>query len=152
MKLYFLFCANTLLSCTQLFYIGFSCTYAITILTLTLAVGPLLCLLLSNVHTTEKRIPYKVIKVAMRCYGDKPRSFMQINPSGGIPVAIVKVDLYVHQFFTLLLFLFFPASLPLSLPYLPRPQLCNQFCCLPSLYFTLLTCFHLNFLVPFILA
>ena len=27
----------------------------------------------------------------MRCYGDKPRSFMQINPSGGIPVAVIKV-------------------------------------------------------------
>jgi glutathione S-transferase len=26
----------------------------------------------------------------MRCYGDKPRSFMQINPSGGIPVAVIK--------------------------------------------------------------
>eukprot|EP00596_Hydrurales_sp_CCMP1899_P004116 CAMPEP_0119039994 /NCGR_PEP_ID=MMETSP1177-20130426/9779_1 /TAXON_ID=2985 /ORGANISM="Ochromonas sp, Strain CCMP1899" /LENGTH=464 /DNA_ID=CAMNT_0007004597 /DNA_START=243 /DNA_END=1634 /DNA_ORIENTATION=+ len=38
----------------------------------------------------EKRIPYKVEKVAMRCYGDKPRSFIQINPGGGIPVAIVK--------------------------------------------------------------
>ena len=77
---------------------------------------------------------------------------MQINPSGGIPVAIVKVELYVHQFFTLLLFLFFPASLPLSLPYLPRPQLCNQFCRLLSLYFTLLVCLHLYFLAPFILA
>ena len=27
----------------------------------------------------------------MRCYGDKPQSFMKMNPSGGIPVAIVKV-------------------------------------------------------------
>ena len=27
----------------------------------------------------------------MRCYGDKPASFMKMNPSGGIPVAIVKV-------------------------------------------------------------
>ena len=26
----------------------------------------------------------------MRCYGNKPNSFMQINPSGGIPVAIIK--------------------------------------------------------------
>jgi glutathione S-transferase len=30
----------------------------------------------------EKRIPYKVEKVNMRCYGEKPRSFMQLNPSG----------------------------------------------------------------------
>lgn len=46
---------------------------------------------------TEKRIPYKVVKVAMRCYGDKPRSFMQMNPSGGIPVAIIKVGRWVGR-------------------------------------------------------
>ena len=38
----------------------------------------------------EKRIPYKVEKVPMRCYGDKPQSFYQLSPSGGIPVAIIK--------------------------------------------------------------
>ena len=42
------------------------------------------------VQLEEKRIPYKVIKVPMRCYGDKPASFMRINPSGGIPVATIK--------------------------------------------------------------
>jgi len=38
----------------------------------------------------EKRIPYIVEKVPMRCYGDKPQSFYQLSPSGGIPVAIIK--------------------------------------------------------------
>ena len=32
----------------------------------------------------------KVEKVPMRCYGEKPRSFFALNPSGGIPVAIIK--------------------------------------------------------------
>lgn len=38
----------------------------------------------------EKRIPYKVEKVPMSCYGDKPASFLRMNPSGGIPVATIK--------------------------------------------------------------
>lgn len=29
----------------------------------------------------EKRIPYVVQKVNMRCYGDKPKSFFSLNPS-----------------------------------------------------------------------
>ena len=41
-------------------------------------------------YLEEKRIPYKVIKVPMRCYGEKPRSFLSINPSGGIPVANIR--------------------------------------------------------------
>lgn len=41
-------------------------------------------------YLEEKRIPYKVIKVPMRCYGEKPKEFFRISPSGGIPVAIVK--------------------------------------------------------------
>jgi glutathione S-transferase len=36
------------------------------------------------------RIPYRVEKVNMRCYGDKPASFMRLNPSGGIPVANIR--------------------------------------------------------------
>ena len=32
----------------------------------------------------------KVEKVPMRCYGEKPRSFYALNPSGGIPVAIIR--------------------------------------------------------------
>ena len=38
----------------------------------------------------EKRIPYRVEKINLRCYGDKPASFFQINPSGGLPVATIK--------------------------------------------------------------
>ncbi|KAL3933238.1 MAG: hypothetical protein SGBAC_010485 [Bacillariaceae sp.] len=37
----------------------------------------------------EKKIPYKVEKVNMRCYGDKTREFMNMQPSGAIPVAII---------------------------------------------------------------
>ncbi|CAM9497065.1 unnamed protein product [Ectocarpus sp. 12 AP-2014] len=33
----------------------------------------------------EKRIPYR--KVPMRCYGDKPRWFSEVSPSGAVPVA-----------------------------------------------------------------
>ena len=38
----------------------------------------------------EKRIPYRVEKVNMRCYGSKPDWFMRMQPSGGIPVAKVN--------------------------------------------------------------
>ena len=37
----------------------------------------------------EKRIPYRVEKINMRCYGDKPASFLRMQPSGSIPVAII---------------------------------------------------------------
>ena len=37
----------------------------------------------------EKRIPYRVEKINMRCYGEKPPSFQRLQPSGAIPVAIV---------------------------------------------------------------
>jgi glutathione S-transferase len=36
-----------------------------------------------------KRVPYRVEKVNMRCYGDKPASFLRMQPSGNIPVAII---------------------------------------------------------------
>ena len=38
----------------------------------------------------EKRIPYRIEKIPLRCYGSKPASFMKINPSGGLPVATIK--------------------------------------------------------------
>ncbi|PSC72974.1 glutathione S-transferase [Micractinium conductrix] len=38
----------------------------------------------------EKRIPYVIEKINMRCYGDKPREFMQKVPSGLLPV--LEVD------------------------------------------------------------
>ena len=34
----------------------------------------------------EKRIPYVIEKINMRCYGDKPRDFMAKVPSGLLPV------------------------------------------------------------------
>lgn len=34
----------------------------------------------------EKRIPYTIEKINMRCYGDKPRSFLQKVPAGMLPV------------------------------------------------------------------
>ena len=34
-------------------------------------------------------ISYRVEKVNMRCYGDKPQSFLRLQPSGNIPVAVV---------------------------------------------------------------
>eukprot|EP00930_Biecheleria_cincta_P057696 TRINITY_DN4358_c2_g1_i10.p1 TRINITY_DN4358_c2_g1~~TRINITY_DN4358_c2_g1_i10.p1 ORF type:complete len:459 (+),score=71.01 TRINITY_DN4358_c2_g1_i10:82-1458(+) len=37
----------------------------------------------------EKQIPYKVEKINMNCYGDKPDSFRQIQPSGTLPAAII---------------------------------------------------------------
>ena len=37
----------------------------------------------------EKQIPYRIEKINMRCYGDKPPSFQKLQPSGQIPVAII---------------------------------------------------------------
>ncbi|KAL7523761.1 hypothetical protein ACHAXR_001594, partial [Thalassiosira sp. AJA248-18] len=37
----------------------------------------------------QKRIPYRVEKINMRCYGEKPASFQRMQPSGAIPVAII---------------------------------------------------------------
>jgi glutathione S-transferase len=34
----------------------------------------------------EKRIPYEIEKINMRCYGAKPRAFMEMVPSGLLPV------------------------------------------------------------------
>lgn len=42
----------------------------------------------------EKRIPYRVEKVNMRCYGEKPASFRNLQPSGAIPVAIIDGTVY----------------------------------------------------------
>jgi glutathione S-transferase len=41
-----------------------------------------------------KQIPYKVEKINMRCYGDKPASFTRLQPSGQIPVAIIDGKTY----------------------------------------------------------
>ena len=121
----------------------------IDIIILSPNIDPFLYQLLPDIHTTEKRIPYKVIKVAMRCYGDKPRSFMQINPSGGIPVAIVKVESRVENHIVMSIISSLSAiSIPSSLlPFLPlffltSSQPCNWSCCLPSFLFpSVLPCF-----------
>lgn len=42
----------------------------------------------------EKRIPYRIEKVNMRCYGEKPPSFMKMQPGGQIPVAIIDGRVY----------------------------------------------------------
>lgn len=42
----------------------------------------------------EKRIPYRIEKVNMRCYGEKPSSFLRLQPSGNIPVAIIDGTIY----------------------------------------------------------
>ena len=42
----------------------------------------------------ERRIPYRVEKINMRCYGEKPGSFLRIQPNGLIPVAIIDGKVY----------------------------------------------------------
>jgi glutathione S-transferase len=42
----------------------------------------------------EKRIPYRIEKINMRCYGDKPASFSRMQPSGQIPVAVIDGVVY----------------------------------------------------------
>eukprot|EP00546_Thalassionema_frauenfeldii_P003264 CAMPEP_0178931622 /NCGR_PEP_ID=MMETSP0786-20121207/22026_1 /TAXON_ID=186022 /ORGANISM="Thalassionema frauenfeldii, Strain CCMP 1798" /LENGTH=514 /DNA_ID=CAMNT_0020608547 /DNA_START=162 /DNA_END=1703 /DNA_ORIENTATION=+ len=43
----------------------------------------------------EKQIPYRVEKINMSCYGDKPRDFLtRIQPNGQIPVAVIDGRLY----------------------------------------------------------
>lgn len=42
----------------------------------------------------EKRIPYRITKVNMSCYGKKPPEFMMMQPSGQIPVAIIDGEVY----------------------------------------------------------
>ena len=41
-----------------------------------------------------KQIPYRVEKINMRCYGDKPASFLKLQPGGQIPVAIINGKVY----------------------------------------------------------
>lgn len=42
----------------------------------------------------EKRIPYRIEKVNMSCYGKKPAEFLRIQPNGQIPVAIIDDTVY----------------------------------------------------------
>ncbi len=41
-------------------------------------------------YLEEKQLPYEIERVPMSCYGDKPPSFLELSPSGNIPVAIIK--------------------------------------------------------------
>lgn len=41
-------------------------------------------------YLEEKQLPYKIQTVPMSCYGDKPPSFLELSPSGNIPVVIIK--------------------------------------------------------------
>jgi glutathione S-transferase len=41
-----------------------------------------------------KKIPYRVEKINMSCYGRKPSTFLQIQPGGQIPVATIKGRTY----------------------------------------------------------
>lgn len=41
-----------------------------------------------------KQIPYRVEKINMRCYGEKPPSFLKLQPGGQIPVAIINGKVY----------------------------------------------------------
>ena len=42
----------------------------------------------------EKKIPYRIEKVNMNCYGDKPPTFRRLQPSGQIPVATIDGTTY----------------------------------------------------------
>jgi glutathione S-transferase len=42
----------------------------------------------------EKKIPYRIEKVNMRCYGEKPMTFQMMQPSGQIPVAFIDGTIY----------------------------------------------------------
>lgn len=37
----------------------------------------------------EKRLPYQIEKINMACYGSKPRSFIEVQPSGTLPAAVI---------------------------------------------------------------
>jgi glutathione S-transferase len=45
-------------------------------------------------HLEEKQIPYRVVKVPMRSYGDKPSSFLRKVPSGLLPA--LELDGKLH--------------------------------------------------------
>lgn len=45
----------------------------------------------------EKRIPYRVEKVNMRSYGDKPQSFLRIVPNGLLPAIVVNGEVMTES-------------------------------------------------------
>lgn len=38
----------------------------------------------------EKRIPYRVLKSPLRCYGEKTKEHLRVSPSGMLPVAVIN--------------------------------------------------------------
>jgi glutathione S-transferase len=48
-------------------------------------------------HLEEKQIPYRVVKVPMRSYGDKPESFLRKVPSGLLPALDLDGELYTES-------------------------------------------------------
>jgi glutathione S-transferase len=62
----------------------------------------------------EKRIPYRVEKVNMRCYGDKPPAFLAKVPSGLLPAVELDGQLFTESaLIAALLEKEFPANTPL---------------------------------------
>jgi len=45
----------------------------------------------------EKKIPYTVEKINMRCYGDKPKTFLSKVPSGMLPVVVIDGKLMTES-------------------------------------------------------
>ena len=45
----------------------------------------------------EKEIPYTVEKINMRCYGDKPKTFLSKVPSGMLPVVVIDGKLMTES-------------------------------------------------------
>jgi glutathione S-transferase len=48
----------------------------------------------------EKRIPYRIEKVNMRCYGDKTREFLSLQPNGNIVSTLLFTSIVNHCLFS----------------------------------------------------
>eukprot|EP00899_Mesostigma_viride_P026112 jgi/Mesvir1/6686/Mv08912-RA.2 len=64
----------------------------------------------------EKRIPYTITKINMRCYGDKPREFLRKVPSGLLPVVELNGRVYTESADIMLML---EAEFPKHTPLLP---------------------------------
>ena len=66
-----------------------------------------------------KRIPYKVVKVNMRCYGDKPPEYMRRVPSGLLPALELDGALYTES---AVIAQVLEAAFPGQAPLVPSPE------------------------------
>ncbi len=66
----------------------------------------------------EKRIPYRLEKINMRCYGDKPASFLAKVPSGLLPAMELDGKLYTES---ALIASLLEREFPNNTPLLPAP-------------------------------